>query len=81
MAEIKRTISADDRLKYLGLMTLASEHKHKADEFERAACALVGVEIGGAVSDAIWGSMGPGALPRAAEYDDALLREGVGVDG
>jgi len=78
MAEITKKISADDRLKYIGLMTLASEHKLKANEYEEAIHRMLGTEAGGWISDTVWGS---GVCPPSIhDMDDALLKEGVGVE-
>ena len=36
------TISADDRLKLIGLLTLAADHRLALDAIERAACRITG---------------------------------------
>ncbi len=49
-----KTISHDDYLKLVGLLTLAADHRKQIDAIEHAALALLGEELGGHVSDEIW---------------------------
>ncbi len=79
MAEIVKRISADDRLKLLGLWTMATSHYAKAREFERAMRRDLGDEIFDQhIGDSIYASDGPHTV---ADFDDALLNSGVAVDG
>ena len=79
MPEIKRTISADERLKFIALMTVALEHERKVREYGLAINRLLGTEDGSHISDALYGVYG--AALSVDEMDQLLLREGIAVDG
>lgn len=72
------SITADDRLKLLGLWTLATEHYRKCREAEHVINRMLGLSEQGAVSDAIYRTDGPHTV---ADFDDALVADGVAVDG
>lgn len=52
-----KTISYDDYLRLLGLLTLAADHRKEMDAILRSACAITGDEpnAGGHTDDVIWG--------------------------
>jgi hypothetical protein len=52
-----KTITYDDYLRLIGLLTIAQDHRTMLSAIEHSACALLGVdsESGGHVSDCIWG--------------------------
>lgn len=52
-----KTISYDDYLRLVGLLTLAADHRKALGDIERSACALTGQTpgAGGHTSDEIWG--------------------------
>lgn len=62
-------------LQALGLFTMARRHAERADEYRNELHALLGIETGSHVEDAIW-SGGPIDIP---EFDEALRREGFNV--
>jgi hypothetical protein len=53
----KKTISQDDYLRLLGLLTLAADHRKALEAIERSACAITSVapEAGTHTSDTVWG--------------------------
>lgn len=77
--EIKRTITADDRLKFIALMTVALDHERKAREYGLSINRLLGTDDDSHVSDALYGAYG--AALTVEQMDELLLREGIGVDG
>lgn len=74
MDEKRKAISADDRLRAIGLFTVAKEHATKAREFEDALCRLLDIEQGGLLGDLIWDSTAKASI---AVFDDALAGEGI----
>jgi hypothetical protein len=78
MTEIKKHISADDRLKFIGLMKMAHEHVRETRKIELAIIAMLGIEEGGHLSDNIYGRYEPNDT--IAQLDRILLLEGIGVE-
>lgn len=72
-----RSISADDRLRYLGLMKMAQEHTRETRKIELAIHAMLGTEDGSHISDAIYSRYNPNDT--VAELDAVLKREGIEV--
>ena len=80
MTNVTKTISADDRLKYIAMMTVALEHERMVRAYGLAISRLLGIDDAGTnVTDAIYGVYGR-ALTVEQMYD--LLRgDGISVDG
>lgn len=78
MAEITKRISADDRLKFIALMTMAAEHVRETRKIEQTIQRLISGEDGDHVSDAIYGLYEPPT--KIVELDDILLKMGIGVN-
>lgn len=53
---MKRTITENQRLQLIGLLTLAEHHNAMLKQIERAACAITGESDGGHTGDAVYGS-------------------------
>jgi hypothetical protein len=55
----KKTISQDDYLRLVGLLTLAEDHRKAIEAIERSACAITGETPSGAggthTGDTVWG--------------------------
>lgn len=51
----KKTISQDDHLRLVGLLTLAADHRKALDAIERSACGITGQRPGHHTSDVVWG--------------------------
>lgn len=53
----KKTISQDDYLRLLGLLTLAADHRRALEAIERSACGITGTDpdAGSLTSDTVWG--------------------------
>lgn len=51
----RQVISHDDYVRLVGLLTLATGYRQQLEAVERSACALVGEELGGHISDVVWG--------------------------
>lgn len=51
-----KTITYDDYLRLVGLLTLAADHRKALGDIERSAAAITGdrPEAGGHTSDAVW---------------------------
>lgn len=49
------TITPEQRMQIIGLLTVARDLLHRMDDVERAACAITGEEPGGHTGDAMWG--------------------------
>lgn len=75
--ENKRTISQDDHLKLVGLLTLAREHNRALKSIERAAAGLLGEKdeessgYFGHVSDAVYSDYDAAGLLRRLEIEVA----------
>lgn len=78
MAEVKKIISADDRLKFIGLCHLAAEHVREADRIRKALGRLLGPESEDHISDHLYGVYDPDTS--TAALDELLLKIGIGVD-
>lgn len=52
-----KTITYDNYLRLLGLLTLAADHRREMEAIERSACAITGEEpgSGGHTGEAVWG--------------------------
>lgn len=70
------TISYDTYLKALGLFTLANEHDRKCREFQAACGALLGLEDGSHVDDAIYSTHNASVK----DFDEALQRSKITVE-
>lgn len=76
---MSRTITADDRLRFIALCTMAAEHTREARKYEVAIQKITGGEDGDHVSDEIYGSYNPDT---SIENLDAILAKmGCIVDG
>lgn len=79
MAELTKKISADDRLKFIAMMTVALEHERKVREYGLAIARLLGTDPNSShVSDALYSVYGEAMT--VAQMDDLLLRQGIGVE-
>jgi hypothetical protein len=78
VTEITRRISADDRLKFFGLMKMAQEHTRETRKIELAIQRIVGGEDGDLFSDAIYARYEPNDT--IADLDKLLLQAGIGVE-
>ncbi len=67
-----RTISRATYLQALGLFTMASRHRQKADEFSNELFALLGSDKSSHVSDAVYDDR--------RTFDEALKLEGFTVE-
>jgi hypothetical protein len=52
---MNKTISQDDYLRLVGLLTLASDHRKAPRDIERSACAITDEKPNGHTSDTVWG--------------------------
>lgn len=68
-----KTISQDDYLRLVGLLTLAADHRKALDDINRSACALTGEAPGHHTTDTIWGGYQHSA-------DDLLHLLGITVE-
>lgn len=56
-----KTISKEDHMKLIGLLTVAAQHQSALEAIERAACEITGDEpqSGGHTGDAVYAGYGP----------------------
>jgi hypothetical protein len=52
---MSKTISQDNYLRLVGLLTLAADHRKGLEDINRSACALTGEAPGYHTTDTIWG--------------------------
>jgi hypothetical protein len=50
-----KTITYDDYLRLIGLLTLAADHRRMLDAIEHSALRITGEEPNGHTSDCVWG--------------------------
>jgi len=68
---MSKTITNNQRLELLGLLTLARKHREIVDQCDEAMAEIAGVEVGGLLSDAIY---------EPVDLDTTLARMGIEVE-
>jgi hypothetical protein len=77
MTEIKKTISADDRLKVLALATIANQKAREADAFAQQMAELIGYS---SPFDTKLHELVYSKGFTVAEFDQHLLWDGIAVE-